>query len=166
VESQSELPTSAEFSRIESQLFDRIAKVHRRQVARHRLVAAAAILVLAGAGVAAGTVANPTQQSKFANCYEGGNTNSRLAQVAFPTNRGFVTKHETRPSAAQISNALFLCKSLWSGGGFNPGSSSGPFAVPALQVCLQDNLVVSIFRKTDTTENADAFCGRLGMSAP
>jgi hypothetical protein len=166
VDSRSELPSAAEFAHIESQLFDRIANLHRRQVVRHRLVAAAAVLVVAGAGIAAGTVANPTQQSKFANCYEGDNTNSQLAQVAFPTNRGYVSKHETRPSAAQISNALFLCKSVWSGGGFSSGSDSGRFAVPALQVCLQDNLVVSIFRKTETGEGADAFCGRLGMSAP
>jgi hypothetical protein len=166
VNAQSELPSADDFERLEGELFDRIAVRHRRQVLRHRLVAAAAILVVAGAGVAAGTIANSTQQSKFANCYEGSSTNSREAQVAFPTNRGYATKPATTASPQQISNALFLCQGLWRIGAFSTSSGAGTFPVPKLQVCLRDDLIVSVFRKTNANESADEFCNRLGLSAP
>ena len=161
-----DFPSADDFIRLEDQLFHRISARHRRQILRHRLVVAAAMLAIAGAGVAAGTIANPSQQSMFANCYQGSTTNSRLAQVAFPTNRGYATTPATSASPQQISNALFLCRTLWRDGAFSGSSKPGPFPVPKLQVCLRDDLIISVFRKTNTSESPDAVCDRLGLSAP
>jgi len=160
----SDLPSSADFARIESQLFDGIDVRYRRQVLRHRLVATAAILVLAGAGVAAGTVANTHEQTNVAYCYGGTSTSAQQSQLELPTNKDFSTKAGTKTTTAQVSNAVALCASLWRQGVFStsPGGSS---AVPALQACLRDDLVVSIFRKV-RSENADTFCNNLGLSAP
>jgi hypothetical protein len=163
---KSHLPSTADFARIEGQLFDRIAVRYRRQVLRHRLVAVAAVLVVAGAGVAAGTIANPTQQSNFAYCYDGANTGANVADLGLPTNEKFTTGHSKTATAAQVATALALCKSVWRDGGFIRSSAAGPYPVPNLQVCLRDDLIISVFRKTDTGESADAFCSNLGLSAP
>ena len=166
MEQKSEVPSVDDFVRLERALFDRITLRHHRQILRHRLVAAAAILVLAGAGVAAGTIANPTQQSKFAYCYSGDTANSRLAQLILPNNKDFDSKPGTTATAAQVANASALCKGLWRSGVFGTSSQSGPFAVPKLQVCLRDDLIVSVFRKPTASQSADAFCSKLGLSAP
>jgi hypothetical protein len=166
VNPKSELPTASDFARIEGELFARIEVRHRRQVLRHRLVAAAAVLVIAGAGVAAGTVASPVQQSKSAYCYSGDSPSSRLAQLTLPISKDFDSKPGTIATAAQVDNALTLCKTVWRFGAFSRSSKSGPFPVPKLQVCLRDDLIVSIFRKPATPESAEEFCGNLGLSAP
>jgi hypothetical protein len=163
---QSGLPGPDDFARLEGQLFERLTVRHRRQVLRHRLVATAAVLVVAGAGVAAGTIASPTQQSKFAYCYSGDTTNSRLAQLTLPNNKDFDSKPGTTATSAQVANAAALCKSAWRDGVFNTTSSPGPFRVPKLQVCLRDDLIVSIFRKTKAAEASETFCNNLGLSAP
>ncbi len=163
---QSNLRRPDDFVRLERQLFERITVRHRRQVLRHRLVAAAAVLVVAGAGVAAGTIASPTQQSKFAYCYSGDTTGSRLAQLTLPNNKDFDSKPGTTATAAQVANAAALCTSAWRDGVFNSTSSSGPLPVPKLQVCLRDDLIVSTFRKTKAKESAESFCNGLGLSAP
>ncbi len=163
---ESGLPGPDVFDRLEGELFGRIATRHRRQVLRHRLVAVAAVLVIAGAGVAAGTIANPTQQSKFAYCYQGSTTSSRVAQFGFPTNRGYATTPGSSVNPKQVANALFLCEGAWQNGIFDTTGGTGPFAVPRLQVCLRDDLIVSVFRKPKAAESADAFCNNLGLSAP
>ena len=162
---ESELPSSAEFARIESELFERIDVRYRRQVVRHRLVAIAAILVVTGAGIAAGTVANTHEQSNVAYCYGGSSTSSQSTQLELPTNRNFATKTGTRATAAQVANAVALCASIWRQGVFSPTPTVGSRKVPTLQACLRDDLVVSIFRKTNA-ERADTFCNNLGLSAP
>ena len=162
MEQKSQLPSGDDFVRLEGALFDRITVRHRRQILRHRLVAVAAILVVAGAGVAAGTIANPTQQSKFAYCYDGTTMTARVAQVVIPTN----PHSEKVNPATQVANALLVCKSIWSGGVFNKSNGTGPFPVPKLQVCLRDDLIVSIFRKPTASMSAEAFCNNLGLSAP
>ncbi len=162
----SSAPSPSDFARIEGDLFERITVRHRRQVLRHRLVAVAAVLVVAGAGVAAGTIANPTQQSKFAYCYQGSTTNSRVAELGFPTNRGFAVKPGTAANPKQVANALFLCEGAWRNGIFDTTGATGPFPVPRLQVCLRDDLIVSVFRKPNASQSADAFCSNLGLSAP
>ncbi len=159
-----DLPDSDDFARLEADLFERIAVRHWRQVLRHRLVALAAVLVLAGAGVAAGTIANPTLQSKSAYCYSGSNASSAFAQVGLANNAHFDSKPGTTPTAARIANAVLLCKGLWRSGVFSTGSRSG--AVPKLQACLRDDLIVSVFRKTKATTSAESFCNNLGLSAP
>jgi hypothetical protein len=166
VAAQSRLPNPDEFARLEGGLFDRIDLRHRRQVRRHRIVAAVAILVVAGAGVAAGTIASPAQQSKFAYCYSGSETSSHVVELGLPNNKDFDSKPGTTATAAQVANAVSLCKSAWSSGVFNTSSQSGPFPVPKLQVCLRDDLIVSVFRKPKATVSAEAFCNNLGLSAP
>jgi hypothetical protein len=166
VDQESGLPSAADFARLEGELFDRVTVRHRRQVLRHRLVAIAAVLVVAGAGVAAGTIASPTQQSKFAYCYSGSDTGSAVAQVGLPNNKNFDSKPGTTATTAQVANAVLLCKGLWRSGVFNTSSQSGPVAVPKLQVCLRDDLIVSVFRKPKNSESAEAFCNNLGLGAP
>jgi hypothetical protein len=165
VDHKSELPSAGDFTRIEGELFARIDARYRRQVVRHRLVAVAAILVVAGAGVAAGTIVNPTQQSHFAYCYDGSTTSARNVQLALT----FEAKPGANPAAgiseAQAANAKQICAAAWSGGIFSSSSGSGPFAVPALQACVRDDLTVSVFRKPNS-ETARGFCDNLGLSVP
>jgi hypothetical protein len=163
---QSGLPSTDDFARLEGELFARITKRHRRQVLRHRLVAAAAVLVIAGAGVAAGTIANPSQQVNLAYCYGGATPSSQVAQGMLPNNGAFRSKPGSKPSAARIANALALCEGAWKSGIFNKTSRPGPFPVPRLQVCLRDDLIVSVFPKKNGSESAEAFCSNLGLSAP
>jgi hypothetical protein len=159
-------PNADDFARIEAQLFERIAARHRRQVLRHRLVAVAAVLVVAGAGVAAGSIASPNQQSNLAYCYGGSSTSSQVAQALLPSNGAFRLVAGSKPSAARIARALQLCEGSWQSGLFSKSSASGPFRVPRLQVCLRDDLIVSVFPKKNATESAKTFCESLGQSAP
>jgi hypothetical protein len=165
VDHKSDLPDAADFAAIETRLFARIDTRYRRQVMRHRLIAVAAVLVVAGAGVAAGTIANPQQQGTFAYCYHGANASSRVADLSVPSNEKFHSKAGTTATAAQVENALALCRSVWQDGGFNKSAAGGPYPVPNLQVCLRDDLIISVFRKSNS-ESADAFCNNLGLSAP
>jgi hypothetical protein len=164
--SESQLPSIADFERLEGELFDRITVRHRRRVVRHRLVVAAAVVAIAGAGIAAGTVASPQQQGTAAYCYAGDSLNSQVAQSMLPNNASFALKHGSRPSAAQIADIVSLCKGGWAGGIFSKSSSTGPFAVPKLQACLRDDLVVAVFPKKARAVRADAFCNSLGLTAP
>jgi hypothetical protein len=147
---------------METELFQRITVRHRRQVLRHRLVAAAAIVFLAGAGVAAGTVANPSQQRNLAYCYSGDSLSSQSAQNMLSNNFDPKSKPSARPSAAKVARAVALCDTVWEAGVFG----SAVTKPPKLQACLQDNLIVSVFPKKNDLETADDFCGNLGLSAP
>jgi hypothetical protein len=166
VATDSYLPSAADFNRLEGGLFSRITVRHKRQVLRHRLVAAAALLVVAGAGVAAGTIASPSQQSRFAYCYSGSTTSARVAQLLLPTGTKAEVKSGAAATASRASNALVMCRTAWQGGAFNTSSSTDPFPVPKLQVCLRDDLIISVFRKPNGSQTADAFCNHLGLSAP
>ena len=163
---KSDLPDSDDFARLEDDLFERIAVRYRHQVLRHRLVAVAAVLVVAGAGAAAGTIASPNRQSNLAYCYGGPSASSQVAQALLPSNGAFRLVAGSKPSAARIARALQLCEGSWQSGLFSKSSVSGPFRVPRLQVCLRDDLIVSVFPKKDATESAKTFCERLGQSAP
>jgi hypothetical protein len=166
MDSGPELPSAKDFARIETDLFARINVRYRRQVVRHRLVAVAAVLVLAGAGVAAGTAVNTTKQSQFAYCFDGSTTGARVAQLALPTNSTPALDTSAGATKARADRALFICKAAWSGGVFSSSSSSGPFPVPRLQVCIRDDLSVAVFRKPDSNVSADTFCDNLGLTAP
>jgi len=158
----SHLPGSVDFDRMETELFQRIAVHHRRQVLRHRLVSAAAIVFLAGAGIAAGTVANPSQQRNLAYCYSGDSLSSQSAQNMLSNNFDPKSKPNARPSAAKVARAVALCEAVWEAGVFG----STVTKAPKLQACLRDNLIVSVFPKKNDSESADDFCGNLGLSAP
>lgn len=162
MDNRNSLPSDAEFSRIENELFERITVRHRRQVVRHRLVAAAAIVVLAGAGVAAGTIANPSQQRNLAVCYSADSISSQSAQSMLPNNLDLKSKSGTRPSAAKIARAVVLCVSVWQDGVFGSPTTSPP----KLQACLQDNLQIAVFPRKNRSESANEFCSSLGLSAP
>ena len=141
-EAQNHLPSDAEFARIESELFERITVRHRRQVMRHRLAALAAVFVIAGAGVAAGTVATPREQADLANCYSAASTSSQDAQSAVPNNGKLHTPAGSRPNTAKIARAVEICAAGWEAGIFGSPSKTAP----KLQACLQDNLVIAVFR--------------------
>ena len=163
---QSNLPSGADFERLEGELFARIGLRHRRQVLRHRLVAAAIVVTLAGAGVAAGTIANPSQQVNLAYCYGGTSPGSPVTQGVLPSNGIFTSRPGSRISPARVARALALCEGSWKSGIFSTSGGNAPFPVPRLQVCLRDDLIVSVFPKKNAQESANAFCNSLGLSAP
>jgi hypothetical protein len=163
---RSNLPSSAEFERLEGELFARIGLSHRRQVLRHRLVAAAIVLTFAGAGVAAGTIANPSQQANLAYCYGGTTPGSPVTQGVLPSNGVFQPRSGSKTSPARVARALALCEGSWKSGIFSKGNGNPPFPVPRLQVCLRDDLIVSVFPKKNAQQSANAFCNNLGLSAP
>jgi hypothetical protein len=166
VDQNSDLPGPTDFARIENQLFTRIGANHRRQVVRHRLIAAAVVIALAGAGVAAGTTATGTQQGRFAYCYGGPTTHSQLAQLILNDQSDKGSNPAAGSTRAREANVLAICAGAWRNGVFNKASASGPFAVPRLQACVRDDLAVSVFRRGDSTRSAAAFCENLGLSAP
>ena len=155
------LPSEEEFARIEGELFTRIGRRHRRQVLRHRLAAVAVVIVAAGAGVAAGTVANPTQESQYAYCYSSDSTTSH-DQTAILSVRS-VRDSALRPSAAKVARAVSLCDGLWTAGVFSP---SPLVTAPKLQACLRDDLTIAVFPRNGSGSSAADFCNSLGLSAP
>jgi hypothetical protein len=166
VDHKSDLPSSTDFDRIENQLFTRIGLSYRSQVVRHRLVAVAAVLVLAGAGVAAGTTATATQQGRFAYCYGGSTTHSQVAQLILNDQSDKGSNPSAGSTKAREAEVLVICQGAWRNGVFNKTSASGPFAVPKLQACVRDDLAVSVFRRGNSTLGSAAFCANLGLSAP
>jgi hypothetical protein len=149
------LPSESDFARLEGELFARIDRKHRGQVLRHRLAAATIVVAVAGAGVAAGTVANPTQEHAFANCYASASTSSTMHQADFALKDEY-----TRPTRTDEARAIAQCGSLWDAGVYGNPSR------PRLQACLADNLVISVFPRGNRSGSATAFCENLGMSAP
>lgn len=150
------LPSEADFARLEGELFARIDRKHRGQVLRHRLAAAAVVVAVAGAGIAAGTVANPTQERIFADCYASASTSSTMHQTAFAKKQ-----YAAHPSAESIASAVDQCGSLWSSGVFG-----APTTTEKLQPCLGNNLVIAVFPREHPTGTVARFCENLGMSAP
>ena len=155
------LPSEADFARLEGELFARIGRKHRSQVLRHRLAAAALVVAVAGAGVAAGTIANPTQETRFAYCYAADSTNSQSQQTILSVRSGL--DGAIRPSAAKVARAVTLCGGLWTAGVFGTAPAN---SAPHLQACLRDDLVIAVFPRTHATGSASRFCENLGMSAP
>jgi hypothetical protein len=158
------LPSDSDFARLEGELFSRIDRHHRRQVVRHRLVAAAIAVAIAGAGVAAGTIANPTQESKYAYCYGSANTTSQPVTTILSVHAGLQgSNNSLKPSTAKLARAVMQCSTLWSSGVFGAGNSA---SVPRLQACLRDDLVIAVFPRKESDGTAARFCENLGLSAP
>ena len=150
------LPSEADFARLEGELFARIGRRHRGQVLRHRLAAVAVVIAVAGAGVAAGTVANPTQERIVADCYSSASTSSAMVPAAFAQKQ-----HSAHPSRAVVASAVDQCGALWQAGVV--GKSTTP---PKLQACLADNLVIAVFPRRNAVGSVSQFCESRGMSAP
>jgi hypothetical protein len=162
-----QLPDAEEFARMEEELFGRLERSHTRQVRRHRLVAAASIVLLAGGGVAAVQVANSTAVSHSAYCYATADAGSQSAQVALPVDEvkvnGSSLQHAGISAAANL--AVQHCLIVWNSGYFDAGSTSGQTSDPKLQACVRNDQVIAVFPKT-LGGSADQFCANLGMSAP
>ena len=155
------LPSSDDFARLEGELFARLERGHTRQVRRHRLVAAAAIVMVAAGGtVAAGTVANPAAQTNLTFCYPGSDTSSRPTE-ALPLDAQNAGGKQLPLDATRINDALASCTTVWQSGVLGTTVQH-----PTLQACIQDNLTVAVFRKSDDSESAADFCDNLGLSAP
>jgi hypothetical protein len=154
---------------MEASLFTRLERSHSRQVRRHRLVAAASVVVLAGAGVASVTQANTVVVSNAAYCYSADSSGARAVQVEAPDvhflKGGNIPGAKSRVHAANV--ALDQCNALWAGGFFAPsGSASGQvITVPVLQSCIRNDLVVAVFPE-NSAATPDQFCNDLGMNAP
>jgi hypothetical protein len=158
----SPVPNEHDFVRIEEQLFTRIGERYRRQVVRHRLIGAGVLVLIAGAGVAGGTVASAKQQRDSASCYRGDSLSSNSVQADGAGNIDDGAKVGTRPTPAKIEHVVLLCESDWEGGVLGKPTPTPP----KLQACLQNNLVIAVFPKRDESLRADTFCNNLGLTAP
>ena len=155
------LPSAGDFARMEGELFTRLERSHTRRVRRHRLVAAAAaVLVVSGGSIAAGTVANPVAQSNLTSCYQGSDASSQVKSVA-PISSQSTGGNQGPSDTARIDDAVQACTLVWQSGGLGAKVEH-----PLLQACIQDNLLVAVFRKSDDSVSASEFCDDLGMSAP
>ncbi len=152
---------------MEDELFGRLERSHTRQVRRHRLVAAASIVLLAGGGVAAVQVANNTAVSYSAYCYATANADAQSTQVTLPVDEVKVDGSSLRHAgvSAVVNLAVRHCLVLWQGGFFDAGSTSGQTTDPKLQACVRNDQVIAVFPKA-IGGSADDFCTNLGMSAP
>jgi hypothetical protein len=158
------LPSDTDFSRLEGELFSRIERQHRGQVFRHRLVAVAAAVAIAGASIAAGTIASPSQETKFAYCFASASTASQSQTTILSVKSGLDgTNGSLKPSAAKVRRAVTQCDGLWSAGVFGAASVG---KTPKLQPCLRDDLVIAVFPRKGSNGTAEKFCENLGMSAP
>ena len=155
------LPDEKEFARMEAELFGRLEHSHTRQVRRHRLVAAAAVVLLASGGVAGVTEANQSVVSSAAYCYAGSDTNSQHTQGEFSGDdavNGDFSSPNVRAKAVAL--AVQSCAAAWSTGVLGAGTTA-----PPLQACVRNDQVIAVFPKNDATP-AGEFCDDLGMSAP
>jgi hypothetical protein len=162
------LPGEEDFARMEASLFVRLERSHTRQVRRHRLVAAASVVLLAGAGIASVTQANGLVVSNAAYCYAAASTSSRSVQVEAPdVHMGGGKIAAAKSRAGSVIVAERHCLDAWEVGIFAASSGSSPqvITVPVLQSCIRNDLVVAVFPK-DSGESADQFCNDLGMNAP
>jgi hypothetical protein len=155
------LPDEKEFARMEAELFGRLEHSHTRQVRRHRLVAVASIVLLAGGGVAGVTEANQSVVSRAAYCYAGADTNSQhsLGQISGAAALNNDTSApDVRAKVAAL--AVQSCAAVWAIGLL--GSTT---TAPPLQACVRNDQVIAVFPKDGATTPAE-FCDNLGMSAP
>jgi hypothetical protein len=154
------LPDEKEFARMEAELFGRLEHSHTRQVRRHRLVAAASIVLLATGGVAGVTEANHASVTSAAYCYSAANTNSTVSVGYYgdALRKDGLSGGTERTEAAAL--AVVSCQAIWTTGVLGAGATA-----PPLQACVRNDQVIAVFPKDDATP-AGEFCDNLGMSAP
>ena len=152
------LPSEEDFARIEASLFGKLERSHTRQVRRHRLVAAAAVIVVAGAGVAAATITDALTAQHVAYCYPAASTASTPVTVqapdAAPTSDG--------GAGSAVPTALANCAAAWQAGWLSPSSTPSS---PTLQACVRSDQLIAVFPNA-AGETASAFCAGLGLIAP
>jgi len=156
----STLPSEEDFAALEAKLFGRVERSHTRQVRRHRLVAAAAVVVVAGAGIAAATFPDHGTAQHVAFCYSAASTTSRYVTVQSPD--ADVAAGADSPTAASVPAATANCLAAWQVGavGTSPAISD-----QNLQACVRNDQLIAIFPKNSADSAAD-FCGSLGLVAP
>lgn len=147
---------------MERELFGRLERGHTRQVRRHRLVAAASIVVLAAGGIAGVQIASVPAISHNAYCYASADAKARVVQASRPT------ENNEGESAAEImsdrvAQANADCLLAWNAGIF--GDSGKVITVPPLQTCVRNDQIIAVLPNTAGTEPA-AFCTSVGMNAP
>jgi hypothetical protein len=152
------LPSEEDFARIEAKLFGRLERSHTRQVRRHRFVAAAAVVAVAGAGLAAAAITDGLTAQHVAYCYSSASTAGTPVTVqapdAAPTSDG--------GSASAVPVALANCAAAWQSGALSPSSTPSS---PTLQACVRNDQLIAVFPRT-SAESLDAFCTGLGLTAP
>jgi uncharacterized membrane protein len=164
----STLPDADDFARMEHELFDRLETGHTRKVRKHRLIAAASIVLMAGGGVAAATVVDQRAETHQAFCYGAASTADNPAQVTTPDSRTPGGAGIRAESTDYVDSAVQNCLALWQADYFSTGKigSSTDFAVPDLQACLRNDLVIAVFPRINSEASPAAFCSALGLSAP
>jgi hypothetical protein len=159
------LPDEQEFADLEAKLFSRLEHGEKRKVRRHRLVAAAAIVMISGGAVAANSVATDSSQQNLATCYSAADTGSHSVQLSGALSRSATDHSLTLTSIHErTASALSRCGAAWQAGVLAGGSATPTTTVPALQACLSNNQVIEVFPKSDSRVTATAFCGNLGLS--
>jgi hypothetical protein len=160
-----DVPSSEEFEALERRLFTSIDRRQRRRALGHRLALSAAVVAIAGASIAAGTVVTPRQEAGVAYCYAGSSTTSQRAEVALPDAKVHIVQGQ-RPSASHVADAVRQCGSVWRVGVFSTSTKSGTFPVPRLQACVRDDLALAVFPKLGSQATPSAFCSKLALTAP
>jgi hypothetical protein len=124
-------------------------------------VAAAAVVLLAGGGVAGVTEANQAVVSRAAYCYSGSDTKSQYVQGQY-SGHGALSNDSSSPDvrARVVALAVQSCAAVWTTGVLGAGTTA-----PPLQACVRNDQVIAVFPKNDATP-AGEFCDDLGMSAP
>jgi hypothetical protein len=159
-----ELPDSAA-ARIEQRLVAHAAGARQSHRRRNRAIAGgASLLLLAGSGVAAVTIASQSLQERSAHCYEAADTASLSTQVGIPdevTDESGSTD-PLRADSDRAAQALDLCGSVWRSGFFATGGvpvdDGRQHEVPPLTACLRSDQVIAVFPSSD-----DQLCESVGL---
>lgn len=150
-----ELPAGAG-ARIEQRLLSVAGGARPAHRRRNRAIAGGATLVLlAGTGVAAITIASQAAQDRSAHCYAAADTSSLSTQVGIPDEAigDDGTAVPIRVDADRAAQALDLCGSVWRSGFFAtdgvPVDDGRQHDVPPLTACLRPDQVIAVFPGED-----------------
>lgn len=146
-----ELPAGTA-ARIEQRLLSVASGARQTRARRNRALAGgAALVLLAGTGVAAITIASQATQDRRAHCYAAADTSSLSTQVGIPdeTIGDDGTAVPIRADADRAAQALDLCGSVWRVGFFATGEvpidDGRQHDVPPLTACLRPDQVIAVF---------------------
>ncbi|WP_206447642.1 hypothetical protein [Agrococcus sp. KRD186] len=159
-----ELPTGTA-ARIEQRLLTAAAGARQTHQRRNRAIAGgAALVLLAGTGVAAVTIASQAAQERSAHCYAAADTSSLSTQVGIPdeVTDSNGTTLPIRADSDRAAQALDLCGSVWRVGFFAtdgvPVDDGRQHEVPPLTACLRADQVIAVFPGSD-----EQLCESVGL---
>lgn len=146
-----ELPGGAA-ARIEQRLLSVASGTRQSHRRRNRAIAGgAALVLLAGTGAAAITIASQAAQDRSAHCYAAVDTSSLSTQVGIPDEAigDDGTAVPIRADSDRAAQALDLCGSVWRVGFFAadgvPVDDGRQHEVPPLTACIRSDQVIAVF---------------------